>query len=117
MLPKGISYLGKQGKRKVGWQFGTVMGVQFSSVTQSCPTLCNPMNRSTPGLPVHHELLEFTQTQVHRVSDAIQPSHPLSSPSPKGTMGLPYTALNGLIFRGFFGKAQTFKRAKGRSLV
>ena len=56
--------------------------VQFSSVTQSCPTLCNPMNRSMPGLPVHHQLLEFTQTHVHRVSDAIQPSHPLSSPSP-----------------------------------
>ena len=56
--------------------------IQFSSVTQSCPTLCNPMNRSTPGLPVHHQLLEFTQTPVHWVSDAIQPSHPLSSPSP-----------------------------------
>ena len=54
---------------------------QFSSVTQSCPTLCNPMNRSTPGLPVHHQLLEFTQTHIHRVSDAIQPSHPLLSPS------------------------------------
>ena len=56
--------------------------VQFSSVTQSCPTLCNPMNRSMPGLPVHHQLPEFTETHVHRVSDAIQPSHPLSSPSP-----------------------------------
>ena len=56
--------------------------VQFSSVAPSCPTLCNPMNRSMPGLPVHHQLLEFTQTHVHRVSDAIQPSHPLSSPSP-----------------------------------
>ena len=56
--------------------------VHFSSVTQSCPTLCDPMNRSTPGLPVHHQLLEFTQTHVHRVSDAIQPSHSLSSPSP-----------------------------------
>ena len=56
--------------------------VQFSSVAQSCPTLWDPMNRSTPGLPVHHQLLEFTQTHVHRVSDAIQPSHPLSSPSP-----------------------------------
>ena len=55
---------------------------QFSSVAQSCPTLCDPMNRSTPGLPVHHQLPEFTQTQVHRVSDAIQPSHPWSSPSP-----------------------------------
>ena len=70
--------------------------VQFSSVAQSCPTICDPMNRSTPGLPVHHQLPEFTQTHVHRVSDAIQPSHPhvhrvsdaiqpshpLSSPSP-----------------------------------
>ena len=56
--------------------------VSFSSVTQSCPTLCDPMNRSTPGLPVHHQLPEFTQTRVHRVSDAIRPSHPLSSPSP-----------------------------------
>ena len=54
---------------------------QIRSVTQSCPTLCNPMNRSTPGLPVHHQLPEFTQTHVHRVRDAIQPSHPLSSPS------------------------------------
>ena len=56
--------------------------VQFSSVTQSCPTLCDPMNRSMPGLPVHHQLLEFTQTHVHLVNDAVQPSHPLSSPSP-----------------------------------
>ena len=56
--------------------------VQFSSATQSCPTLCDPMNCSTPGLPVHHQLLEFTQTHVHRVGDAIQPSHPLLSPSP-----------------------------------
>ena len=56
--------------------------VQFSSVAHSCPTLCNPMNRSTPGLPVHHQLPEFTQTHIHRVSDAIQTSHPLSSPSP-----------------------------------
>ena len=54
----------------------------LSSVAQSCPTLCDPMNRSTPGLPVHHQLPEFTQTHVHRVIDAIQPSHPLSSPSP-----------------------------------
>ena len=52
------------------------------SSVQSCPTLCDPMNRSTPGLPVHHKLLEFTQIHVHQVSDAIQPSHPLSSPSP-----------------------------------
>ena len=56
--------------------------VQFSSVTQLCLTLCNPMNRSMPGLPVHHQLPEFTQTHVHGVSDAIQPSHPLLSPSP-----------------------------------
>ena len=60
----------------------SILSVQFSSVTQSCPTLCNPMNCSTPGLPVHHQLLEFTQTHAHRVGDAIQPSHPLSSPSP-----------------------------------
>ena len=56
--------------------------VQFSSVAQSCPTLCDPMNHSTPGIPVHHQLPEFTQTQVHQVGDAIQPSHPLSSLSP-----------------------------------
>ena len=54
----------------------------FSSVAQSCPTLCDPMNHSTPGLPVHHQLLEFTQTHIHQVSDATQPSHPLLSPSP-----------------------------------
>ena len=54
----------------------------FNSVAQSCPTLCDPMNCSTPGLPVHHQLPEFTQTHVLRVSDAIQPSHPLSSPFP-----------------------------------
>ena len=56
--------------------------VQFSSVTQSCPTLCNPMNCNMPGFPVHHQLPQLTQTHVHWVSDAIQPSHPLSSPSP-----------------------------------
>ena len=56
--------------------------VQFSSVAQSCPTLCDPMNCSTPGLPVHHQLPKFTQTHVHRVGDAIQPSNPLSFPSP-----------------------------------
>ena len=59
-----------------------VKSVQFSSVAQSCPTLCDPMNRSTPGFPVHHQLPEFTQTHVHRVGNAIQPSHPLMSPSP-----------------------------------
>ena len=62
--------------------WATFSSVQFSSVAQSCPTLCDPMNHSTPGLPVHHELPEFTQIHVHRVSDAIQPSHPRSSPSP-----------------------------------
>ena len=55
---------------------------QFSSVAQSCPTLCDPMNCSMPSLPVHHQLPEFTQTHIHRVGDAIKPSHPLSSPSP-----------------------------------
>ena len=59
-----------------------IVSVQFSSVTQSCPTLCDLMNRIMPGLPVHHQFSEFTQTHIHRVSDAIQPSHPLSSPSP-----------------------------------
>ena len=62
--------------------FSKILSVQFSLVAPSCPTLCDPMNRSTPGLPVHQKLPEFTQTHVHRVSDAIQPSHPLSSPSP-----------------------------------
>ena len=56
--------------------------ISISSVTQSCPTLCDPMNRSTPGLPVQHQLPESTQTHVHGVSDAIQPSHPLSFPYP-----------------------------------
>ena len=55
---------------------------QFSSAAQSYPTLCNPMNHSTPGLPIHHQLPEFTQIHVHRFGDAIQPSHPLLSPSP-----------------------------------
>ena len=64
------------------WVALTYFSVQFSSAAQSCPTLCDPMNRSMPGLPVHHQLLEFTQTHVYQVGDAIQPSHPLSSPSP-----------------------------------
>ena len=63
-------------------QFIFDMGAQFSPVTQLCPTLCDPMDCSTPGLPVHHQLPDFTQTHVHWVGDAIQPSHPLSSPSP-----------------------------------
>ena len=58
------------------------LSVQFSLVAQSCPTLCNPMTHSMPGLPVHHQLPESTQTRVHQVDDAMQPSHPLSSPSP-----------------------------------
>ena len=63
-------------------QFTQGSSVQFSSVAQLCPTLCDPMYRSTPGLPVHHQLPEFTQTHIHQVRDAIQPSHPLSPPSP-----------------------------------
>ena len=65
--------------KSADFQFSSV---QFSSVAQSCPILCDPMNHSTPGLPVHHQLPEFTQTHVHRVGDAIQPSHSLSSLSP-----------------------------------
>ena len=60
----------------------SISSVHFSSVAQSCPTLCDPMNCSTPDFPVHHQLPESTQTHAHRVSDAIQPSHRLSSPSP-----------------------------------
>ena len=64
-------------------RYSTLLIIQFSSVQSlSRVGLCDPMNRSTPGLPVHHQLPEFTQTHVYRVSDAIQPSHPLSSPSP-----------------------------------
>ena len=77
--------------RIINTQFSSV---QFNSVAQSCPTLCNPMNRSRPDLPVHHQLLEFTQTHVHRVGDAIQPSHPLSSSSPP--------ALNPSQYQGLF---------------
>ena len=70
---------GESEHRHLGNQLSSA---QLSSVAQSCPTLCDPMNRSTPGLPVHHQLPEFTQTHLHRVRDAIQPSHPRSSPSP-----------------------------------
>ena len=77
--------IGYLGKNITGWRNSKckdpVWCVQFTSATQSCPTLCDPMNR-TPGLPVHHQLPEFTQTHVHRVSDAIKPSHPLSSTFP-----------------------------------
>ena len=65
------------------------LSVQFNSVAQSCPTLCDPMNRSMPGLLVHHQLPEFTQTHAHRVGDAIQPSHPLSSPFPPAPTPIP----------------------------
>ena len=67
---------------KDGFYWTYILSDQIRLVAQSCPTLCDPMNRSTPGLPVHHQLPEFTQTHVHWVSDAIQPSHTLSSPSP-----------------------------------
>ena len=71
-------------KRRRESKMGDIVevAIQIRSVVQSCPTLCDPMNHSTPGLPVYHQHPEFTQTQVHRVSDTIQPSHPLSSPSP-----------------------------------
>ena len=64
------------------WHMEKYFSDLIRSVAQLCPTLCDPMNRSKPGLPVHHQLPEFTETHVHRVSDAIQPSHPLLSPSP-----------------------------------
>ena len=76
-----VSCISCNGRRTL-CHWATWETLQFSSVAQPCPTLCNPMNRSTPGLPVHHQLPEFTQTHVHWVGDAIQPSHPLSSPSP-----------------------------------
>ena len=74
--PQSVGYIVNESS----W-FSTA-AVQFRSVAQSCLILCDPMNHSMPGLPVHHQLLEFTQTHVHQVGDAIQPSHPLSSPSP-----------------------------------
>ena len=80
----GIGGRRRRGRQRMRWLDGITdsMHIQFSSVAQSCLTLCDPMNRSRPGLPVHHQLPEFTQTHVHRVGDNIQPSHPLSSPSP-----------------------------------
>ena len=69
-------------KEGMEWKGLGLSSVQFTSVAQACPTLCDLMNRSMPGLPVHHQLPELTQTHVHWVGDAIQPSHPLSSPSP-----------------------------------
>ena len=79
-VPGGLQSVGSQGVRH-DWMPKHITR-SVSSVAQSCPTLCHPMDRSTPGLPVHHQLPEFTQTRVHRVGDAIQPSHPLSPPSP-----------------------------------
>ena len=76
--------------------------LQFSSIAQSCPTLCNPMNHSMPGLPAHHPLQESTQTHVHRVSDAIQPPHPLLSPSPPA---LNLSQHQGLFQSQFFASA------------
>ena len=81
-LSIGVSRVLKSPTINVLLSISPFMSVQFSSITHSCPTLCDPMNRSTPGLRVHHQLQEFTQIHVLRVSDAIQPSHPLSSPSP-----------------------------------
>ena len=86
--------------------FVCLSSVQFSSVAQLCLTLCDPMDCSTPGLPVHHQLPEFTQTHVHRVGDAIQPSHPLSSPS------LPAPNLS--QHQGFFPMSQLFT-SRGQS--
>ena len=83
-----LTYMKSTSWEMLGWKKHKVesrfSSVQLSSVAQLCPTLCDPMNRSTPGLPVHHHLPEFTQTHVHQVGDAIQPSHPLLSPSPPG---------------------------------
>ena len=85
---------------KVSYLLSHFIHVTFSSAAQSCPTLCDPMDCSTPGLPVHHQLPEFTQTHVHRMGDAIQPSHPLSSPSPP--------AFNLSQHQGFFPMSQFF---------
>ena len=77
----GVKWSSKQDQTLRPWGSNEIYSVQFSSVTQSCLTHCNPMDCSTPGFPVHHQLLELAQTHVHPVGDAIQPSHPLSSPS------------------------------------
>ena len=76
-----ITFLPRSKRLLISWLQSPSAVIQFSSVTQSCPTLCDPMNHSTPGIPVHHQLPESTQTHVHCVGDAIQPSHPLSFPS------------------------------------
>ena len=84
---------GREGRIRKEWKFGisrgTLLSVQFSSVTQSCPTLSDPVDCSTPGFPVHHQLLELAQTCVLWVSDAIQPSHPQSSPSSSRLQSFP----------------------------
>ena len=88
---KSPPFGGSKFKKGLWWDT-KFSAVQFSSVAQSCPTLCDPMDCSTPGLPVHHQLLGFTQTHVHWVGDAIQPSHPLSSPSSSYLQSLPASA-------------------------
>ena len=81
-LTSGAGKTGQPFVKKMKLEHFLIPSGQFSSAAELCPTLCDPTNRSTPGLPVHHQLPEFTETHVHQVSDAIQPSHPLSSPSP-----------------------------------
>ena len=80
-------------KGSASWRVCLYYFSQFSSVTHLCPILCDPMNHSTPGLPVHHHLREFTQTHIHQVGDAIQPSHPLLSPSPPASNPSQYQSL------------------------
>ena len=100
------TWIHRQEARVWGLTVKSKVKAQFSSVAQSCPTLCDPMNRSTPGLPVHHQLPESTQTHVYQVGDAIQPSHPLSSPSPP--------ALNLSQHQGLFQKVSSSHQvAKG----
>ena len=80
-IPQAVHWPQNKNKQKDAYQENDLQRqLQFNSVAQSCPTVCDPMNHSTPGLPVHHQLPEFTQIHIHRVGDAIQPSHPLSSP-------------------------------------
>ena len=89
---------GHQQVRQLPWS--RVIVVQFRSVPQSHPTLCDPMIRTTPGIPVHHQLPEFTQTHVHRVGDAIQPSHPLSSSRPQSLLASESSPMNQLFTWG-----------------
>ena len=98
MLKLKLQYFGHLMQRADSLEKTLMLGkseerVQFSSFAQSCPTLCDATDCSTPGLPVHHQLLEFTQTHVHWVSDAIQPSHPLFSPSPPASNPSQYQSL------------------------